>query len=171
LSGTPALSGVRVVVDPASMTAILSGAVPESSLRRRADRQLASLWWLSSVDNDLTTPTLPPGRLVRLGQPAGKSTHRTVLGRGFTTIPITVRWADQLPVSGSDWWVNVEGSTGGSWSYRLKPEDVGGRRPLSVVVDRSRIGPGGHVTVYLSLGSPGPGRAVSEPVRLRLTAT
>jgi hypothetical protein len=162
------LADVRVNVDVDRMTAELTGTVPESSLRRLADRQLAALWWLAAVENRLETPRLKPGQLARLGQPAGAASGRTVLGRSYTIVPIAVRWADRLPVTGSDWWVNLSAASGGEWSYRLDNQDVGGRRPLPLLIDRSRFGPDANLSVYLSLGAPGAANAVTEPVSLRV---
>lgn len=153
--------GIEVAFDPARATATLSGNVAEASDRRRADERLRSIWWLAAVENQLSTPTLAPGELARLGEPTGPSRRSRVLDVILETVPVEVRWADTLPVVGSSWWMNVYTTTGGHLSYKLDPGTVGGGRTIDVHLDRRALrglgaGPGDPISLGLSVQAPAP---------------
>lgn len=171
IAGDPRCRGIQVAVDVGRLTATLRGEVDESAWRRIADRQLAVLWWLAAVENQVATPRMDPAHLVRLGSPVGRATSRRELGRELLTIPLAARWVERLPVIGSEWYANVLGP-GGVWSYRIEPRDVGGRKPLPIVVDRTRFPAGTAVSVFLSLGraaaTPAAPEVVSEPRTIRV---
>ncbi len=264
LAADRGLAAVTVRFDPARATAILTGEVEESALRRRADTALKRLWWLAAVENRLTTPEVAPGHLARLGpkidarrlstrwvryysrfglrlmspvddvktiptdgknqiivanvrnvlhfrifdsfgemvvnneenqlaekapQIAALKTllkdfwtaaqlsasdkdrivtavaslfdHTPYWARSYRIVPIEVRWAATLPVSGSSWTLNIL-SPAGALSYDLAPPEIGQAQRLEVPLDRARLPGESSVTVVLSLGGPAERRRCSQ---------
>ncbi len=156
-----AKSNITLAFDPVRATATLTGEVEEPALRRRAERKLGEVWWLSAVENQLSTPSVGPGRLALLGAPNGPISRSRVLAVILDTVPLDVRWADVLPVSGSEWWVNLYGPAGVHAAYKVEPSEIGNDRTLPIAIDRRRLlgaqsGQGGVVSVALSLGAPAP---------------
>ena len=164
LRGNALLSGLSVVYDPDRATATLTGTLSGPGLRRTADRRLEPLWFLAAVENRIETPTLATGQLAELGTAVEGVRRITPLGRWIYVVPVSVRWADPLPVRGSQWWVNVyphgDGSGNGHYAYKLveiEPNDTG---RLDVLIDRGKMTAAGlpvdsPVAVALSLGAPG----------------
>lgn len=164
-----AATEIQVAFDPVRATAVLTGTVPESSDRRRADERLRGIWWLAAVDNQLSTPTLAPGQLAELGQATGPARRSRVLDVILETVPVEVRWADALAVTGSSWYMNVYTSTGGHVAYKLDPSEVGGDRTINVHLDRRALrglgaGPGDPISLALSLQAPAPSQNGSNIV-------
>jgi hypothetical protein len=176
LRGNQDLAAVRVVFDPDRVTATLTGQVAEPALRRAADRRLAALWFLAAVEDRIETPAVVPGQLARLGAVAGSARRFTPLGRWFYAVPVQVHWIDPLPVSGSEWWVNVFLPGGPHFAHRLVETPPGRSGRLTVMVDRSAMNAAGlaadaPVSVALSLGAeaaaPTDPRIVSNVATLR----
>jgi hypothetical protein len=176
LGGNPGLAGLDVRFDPARATATLTGTLPDPSLRRDADRRLAPLWFLAAVENRVTTPTVPAGLLATLGDVTGPVRRITPVGRWVYEIPLAVRWADPLPVRGSEWWVNIYPASGGHLAHKLVEIEPNDTRRLVVLIDRALMtGLGqpadGPASVALSLGGQaltiGDPRIVSNIVPLR----
>ncbi|WP_406696616.1 SUMF1/EgtB/PvdO family nonheme iron enzyme [Singulisphaera sp. Ch08] len=157
LAGDPRLAKLEAQFDPDRATVTLQGTLPESSWRALADRKIASLWFVAAVENRVQTPTFAKGQLARLGGLAGPVRRITPLGRWFYEVPLEVRWSDPLPVSGTEWWVNVYLPGGGHMSHRLATTEPDRSRRLTVMIDRSRMSAAGlaanaPVSVALSLG-------------------
>jgi hypothetical protein len=177
LSRDRRLAGVRVRFDPRRATALVTGEVVDTRLRRWVDRRLLTLWWVAAVDDRLTTPTMNPGQLAVLGRPLGVTRTIAPLGRLTHIVPLAVRWANPLAVSGSEWWVNVYLPGGGHLSHVLDTRPGPGQaRAIDVLLERSQLRaaslpPGSAVSVALSLGaaapSPADARVVSNVVSLR----
>lgn len=161
LGADPGLASIQVSFDPDRATATLRGALPDSSGRRLADSRLASAWFLAAVEDQIETPTFGPGQLALLGKVAGPVRRITPLGRWFYQVPVEVRWADPLPVSGSSWWVNVYLPGGGHTAHRLVEVQPDRSGRVIVLIDRARMAAAGlpvdtPVSVALSLGSEAP---------------
>jgi hypothetical protein len=175
----PRLAGVQAAFDPDRATATLTGTLPESTLRRLADRLLGPLWFVAAVENRIVTPALAPNQLARLGEVVGPVRRITPLGHWLYEVPITVRWSNPLPVDGSQWWVNVYLPGGSSFGHRLVEPKPGGSERLIVLIDQSAMAAAGlpanaPVSVALSLGdkaaNPADPHVVSNvaPIRWRL---
>ncbi|SIO64727.1 hypothetical protein SAMN05444166_7383 [Singulisphaera sp. GP187] len=176
LAGDPRLAKLQPQFDPDRATVTLLGTLTESSWRAEADRRLASLWFVAAVENRVETPTFAKGQLARLGGLAGPVRRITPLGRWFYEVPLEVRWSDPLPVTGSEWWVNVYLPGGGHLSHRLASTEPDRSRRLTVLIDRSRMAAAGlaadaPVSVALSLAgdaaNPADPRVVSNVVPVR----
>ncbi len=159
LAAGPGPAGVRVAYDPDRAAVTLSGPVADSSARRAADRLLEGLWFVASVDNRLETPAIAPGQLATLGDAAGPARRTASLGRTFLEVPIAARWFDPLPVSGSNWWVNVYLPGGGHVAHKLVEVEPGRSTRLMVTIDREQLAAAGLTdgspfSVALSLGGP-----------------
>jgi hypothetical protein len=159
LAEDPRLGGVAVAFDPDTSRVTLSGPVGEAADRRSADRLLEGLWFVSAVENKLTTPARRPNQLASLGPPSGPARRVGVLDRTFVEIPLPVRWLDPLPVIGSEWWVNVYLPGGGHVAHKLDPGEPGRSTKLLVRIDRGKLAALGladdsPVRVALSLGAP-----------------
>jgi hypothetical protein len=170
------LSRLQVAFDPARATATLTGTLPEPRLRQLADRALAPLWFVAAVENRVETPKSAIGLLARLGGVAGPVRRVTPLGRRHYEVPVEVRWSDPLPVTGSEWWVNIYLPGGGRMSHRLMTSEPDQSRRVTVSLDRARmaaagLAPDAPVSVALSLGgeavNPADPRIVSNVVPLR----
>lgn len=147
----PALKDVNIAFDPDSATATLNGTVPDTATRRKADDLLRGVWWLAAVVDHLTTPAVSPSSLARLGAQKGDAKTTAPLGRVMTAIPVGVTWSNPLPVTGSDWWVNIYGPDGRHEAHRLAWSRPGQSETFEAVVDRAKF-PRGPVSVALSLG-------------------
>jgi hypothetical protein len=161
LRGNALLADVSVTFDPDRATATLTGTLPEPSLRRAADRRLELIWFLAAVENQIVTPTPAPGQLATLGSPAGPVRRITPLGRWVYEIPVSVRWADPLPVSGSEWWVNIYPAGGAHFAHRLVEIASNDTRKVTVAIERARMTAAGlpvdaPVSIALSLGAEAP---------------
>ena len=158
LASDPRFARVDATYDPDQALARLTGPVSDATARRAADSVLEGLWFVASVDNQLTTPSLIPNQLAILGSQAGPSKRSGVLDRTFVEVPLTIRWLDPLPVIGSSYWVNIYLPGGGHSAYKLEPGEPGRSTKLVVRIDRSRLAALGlpddsPIKVALSLGS------------------
>jgi hypothetical protein len=160
------LTGVKVAYDPDRDTATLTGTLSDPALRRDADRRLGPLWFLAAVENRIATPEVAAGTLATLGDVAGTVRRITPLGRWIYEVPIAVRWGDPLPVSGSEWWVNVypSASAGGHFAHKLIEITPNPSGRLIVLIDRGKMAALGlpvdaPVVVALSLGAEAPSPA------------
>jgi hypothetical protein len=176
LESDPQFARVRCRFDPDRATVALTGAVAEGSLRRLADRRISRLWWVAAVQNEVTTPTDDPRLLVHLGGPVGPARVLTPLGKRIDAVPVAARWSNPLPVSGSDWWVNVYLPGGGHISHMLPEPRRGTARRIEVLLDRAQLGAAnlqsrGPLSVALSLGaaapSPTDSRIVSNVISIQ----
>lgn len=149
------LAEASVTFDASRAVATLTGPVPDSAARRRADEILRTLWYVAAVENRLAPPSVDPGRLARLVGIAGPAERRRILDRFEVVVPLNVLWDLELPVVGSDWWVNVQTPVGEWTSYRL-PEKLVGQPVVPVVVPAGPYGPVDGL-VGLSIGTPDPG--------------
>jgi hypothetical protein len=154
----PRLSGVKVKFDPDRATATLDGIASEPSDRRLADAKVGMLWWVAAVENRIETPRLAPGQLARLGDVCGPARRLEPLGRTHYEIPVAVKWADRLPVAGSEWWVNIYVPGGGHDAHRLIEGEPDGSGRVTLMIDRARMLAAGlatdtPVSVALSLGT------------------
>ena len=147
--------GVKVSYDPDRATAILSGNVGLSAHRKLADRRLHELWFLSAVENNIVGPEVANGFLARLESRIVARKRKTPLGKTIDELTIPVRWAAELPVEGSRWYVNVFSKDGRVFSHPIVDGRPDPRTPLAVSVDRGVIGiKDDGVRVGLSLGAP-----------------
>ncbi len=167
----PTLRNTLVTFDASLATATLEGSVPDAASRRRADSLVRSLWYVAALQNRLAPPRVPVGRLAALLDAAAPAERRRVLDRFEAIVPVRVLWAQELPVAGSEWWVNVQ-TVGGDWtSYRLS-EDLVGRSIIPLVLP---AGADGSVAALagLSLGRPEPGligaSTASDAIPVQLT--
>jgi len=170
LEATPALAGIKVSYDPDRAEVTLIGPVGDPTARRSADRLLEGLWFAASVVNRLEAPGTAPGQLATLGGAAGPARRTASLGRTFLEFPVAVRWSDPLPVSGSDWWVNVYLPGGGHLAHKLVEVEPGRSPRVVVTIDRERLAAAGltdeaPLAVALSLGAP-----ASSPADPRLVS-
>lgn len=170
LRSDPRLGDVEAAFEPARATAVLTGRVGDAAARHAADERIRPLWFVAAVENRLETPSVEPGRLARLAGVSGQVSRRRVIDRFEAIFPVRVLWAGELPVEGSEWWVNVE-SPGAGWSsYRLPMRHVG--EPLiPIIVPAANLrGPVAGVA-GLSLGGPAQGpldpRWMSDAIPLR----
>lgn len=158
LASDARLAGLEATFDPDRATATLTGVVADASARREADRRLGGLWFLAAVENRVESPTVAPGQLARIAGVAGPAQRIRNLGRWMHRVPVAVRWADQLPALGSDWYVNLYLPNGGHVAHPLVERQPGpGRRVTAVVEERVLGNP--EVTaasIALSLGRPAP---------------
>jgi len=159
LAADPRLASVTAGFDPDRATATLAGALAEPAGRRLADARVATLWWVEAVVDRIETPRFAAGELARLGAVAGPARRVTPLGRTHYEVPVAVRWAEVLPVEGSEWWVNLYPPGGGHESHRMIEGGPDGSGRVTVVVDRARmLGAGLAVdapaSVAMSLGGP-----------------
>ena len=164
--GGPAFAKITPTFDPARATVILEGDVPDPDVRRRADRLLRTLWFVAAVEDKVTSPTIAPGHLALLGEPTGPAKVLTPLARRVIELPLAVRWADALPVDGSELFVNIYGADGSHSSHALLESAPGASKTLRVLIDPPR----GPVSAAISLGTPAPtmadARVVSNVVSL-----
>ncbi|MHC5540156.1 SUMF1/EgtB/PvdO family nonheme iron enzyme, partial [Singulisphaera rosea] len=120
-------------------------------------RRLGPYWFLAAVEDRIVSPTVAPGHLAQLGGIVGPVRRSSSLGRKISRIPVEVRWANPLPVDGSEWWVNIYLPGGGHEAHRLlepRPDRSG---QVMVAVDLARSSPSGsspdkRISVALSLG-------------------
>jgi hypothetical protein len=162
LQDLPDLDGVQVAYDPDRATAVLSGYVPSTKARRRADDRLRSLWFLSAVEDQIATPAVDSSRLATLGTVTGPARRIGPLTRWLDLVPVSVEWAESLPVRGSRWYVNVFLPGGAVIGYPLPEGQPGkeGRATFVVPVADLRaagVPDGGPLTMALSLGAPATG--------------
>ena len=174
----PRLAKVAIGYDPDRAVVTLSGPVPDPSARRSADRLLEGLWCVSAVDNKLETLALIENQMAILGAPTAQARRMAILDRTFVEIPVTVRWLDPLPVTGTSWWVNLYLPGGGHQATKIDPALPGKASKLVVRIDREKLAAQGladtsPVRVALSIGSPAPTssefRVVSNAIELRPT--
>jgi hypothetical protein len=158
LKDATGLGDVKVSFEPSRAALTLTGNVAEASARREADRKLSALWFLSAVDNRLSTPSLPAHGLAVLGPVIGSPRRVTPLGKRLDEITLAVRWANPLPVKGSEWWVNLY-QPGGHAAHRLASQKPDASGQILVVIDRSRLPMNLPTTAALSLGAPAPSLA------------
>jgi hypothetical protein len=157
LHADPSLSAVQATFDPDRATATLRGELPASTLRRLAETRLEPLWFLAAVENQIETPVYETNQVASLGNVVGAAKRIAPLGRWLYEVPIQVRWINPLPVSGSEWWVNVYLPGGSSFSHRLLEEKPGTSQRLIVLIDRAKMTAAGlpanaPVSVAVSLG-------------------
>lgn len=88
------------------------------------------------------SPTVAAGQLATLCDIAGPWRRITPLGRWSDLVPLGVRWADALLVSGSSWYVNVSLTDGGHAAHRMieSRPDHSRRTTVQVATDRGRRG-------------------------------
>lgn len=147
-----AFAPIVVTYDPSRATVVLEGEVTDPSLRARADRRLRSLWFVAAVEDQVRSPSIAPGNLALLGMADAPARQLTPLARRVIEVPLAVRWADTLPVEGSEFFVNVYGPGGAHSSHALLESAPGASKTLRVLIDPPR----GPVTAALSLGAPAP---------------
>ena len=147
------LGGIAARFDPERSTATLNGRSEAGTDRRRALESLRALWFLAAVEDRIEVPTIPRGQLVALGEVLGPPRVRRVLGRTTVEASIEARWVRPLPVSGSDWWVNIYDERGGNAAYRLDGSMVGAAS-IRASIPSTLIGPGRSTRLGLSLGTP-----------------
>lgn len=157
---------IDVAFDPDRATATLTGTASDPASRRAAGRRLAAFWFLAAVEDRIASPTVAPGHLAQLGGIVGPVRRSTSLGRKISRIPVEVRWANPLPVDGSEWWVNVYLPGGGHEAHRLLESQPDRSGRVTVAVDLARIAPSGlspdtRISVALSLGAEAP--SLSDP--------
>ena len=178
LAGDPGLSKVGVAFDPDRALVTLTGTVPEASTRRSADTLLEGLWFVAAVDNRLETSGLLENQVAILGQPTAPARRLAILDRTFVEVPLSVRWLDPLPVTGTAWWVNIYLPGGGHQSQKLDSTGPGRSKKVVVRVDREKLAGLGlpdtsTFQVALSLGGPASSptdpRVVTNPVEVRPT--
>lgn len=155
------LAGVSARFDPQRSTIVLTGEVAEPAQRRLADQRLKSLWWVAAVENRLTTPTLGKGLLARLGKRTADARSIAPLGNIIEIAPHAVQWANPLPVSGSEWWVNLYVPRGGHVAYVMDEPRPARSVTLDLMLDFAKLRaanltPGDVVSVALSLGAAAP---------------
>ena len=158
LAANPRLREVSIDFDPARLTLVLTGRVELPKDRRAADNALGPLWIVAAVDDRIETPSFPKGRLARIGRVVGPPRRITPLGRGFDELPVSVTWADALPVEGSEWWVNVFLPGGTHYAHRLPEDEPNRAGRITVLIDLGKLKAAGlpedsPVTVALSLGN------------------
>ena len=155
LDADPSLGRVAVAYDPDRATVRLTGPVAGPASRRSADRLLEPLWYVAAVENRLEAPANAPDQIAILGGPSGPPRRVVVNARATWQVPLTVRWLDPLPVSGSGIWVNVEFPGGGRVAHKLTEVEPGRLKTLTVVIDPAASGWSGSppASVVLSLGA------------------
>jgi hypothetical protein len=151
LADDPALKDVKISFDAETSVATLNGTVPDAAARRQVDERLRGVWWLAAVENRLNTPIVSPSALATIGGQKGEAKTTAPLGHVMTAIPFGVTWSNPLPVTGSDWWVNIYGSDGRHEAHRLARARPGKSESFEAVVDRATF-PTGTVSIALSLG-------------------
>ncbi|HWE35002.1 MAG TPA: SUMF1/EgtB/PvdO family nonheme iron enzyme, partial [Isosphaeraceae bacterium] len=171
LGNDAAFSNIKVAFDPDRALATLTGEVNDPAARRLADRRLGGLWFLAAVENKLVAPTLGAGHLARLGGLGGAVRRIRPIGRTVDEVPVSIRWAPSLPLSGSEYWVNLALPGGGRVSHVLPERSPGPGATITALLDRANVPEGADVTVYLSLGAPAAGptapNVVSNAVTLK----
>lgn len=159
LGEEPALAEVRATFDPDRAVAVISGTAADERARRIADERLRGVWFLAAVDNKLIVPTPPPGQLATLGEVVGPAPRVAPLTRWTDLVTVSVNWAAELPVSGSEYFVNAflpDGQVVATILPELRP-GPDGRSTFPLPLHRLRaagVAEGGPVTVALSLGAP-----------------
>lgn len=159
LASRPELAEVHVDYDPDRATATLRGQVGGTRTRREADEALRRLWFLAAVENELTVPAAEASRLATLGGVTGPAERTSPLTRWTDLVQVSAQWGDDLPVSGSEWFVNVFLPDGRVVSHRL-PEvrpRADGRSTFVVPLVEARsagLPDGGPAPIALSLGAP-----------------
>ena len=96
-----------------------------------------------------------------LGAPTAAARRFAILDHSFVEVPVSIRWLDPLPVSGTAWWINVYFPGGAHQAQKLDPTDPGRSTKVLVRIDREKLaGLGLPDTstgkVALSIGSPAP---------------
>jgi hypothetical protein len=169
------LKDVIAAFDPDRATVTLTGTLIGSEARREAENLLAPLWFVSAVENRIETPKFGPGKLAQLGEVVGPARRITPLGRWIYEVPLAVHWTDPLPVSGSEWYVNIYLPGGCHYAHRLV-EHPGEAKAVTVAVEKVRMVAANlpvdaPVSVALSLGGEAPSptdpRVVSNLATLR----
>ncbi|MFO0960718.1 MAG: SUMF1/EgtB/PvdO family nonheme iron enzyme [Isosphaeraceae bacterium] len=159
LADIPELADVQVAFDPERGSATLRGQVGSARSRRLADERLHSVWFVSAVEDELTNPTPNASRLATLGDVTGPAVRTSPLTRWTDLVHVGVQWADDLPVTGSEWYVNVFLPDGRVASHKLpeiKPR-IDGRSTFVVPLGEARsagLPDGGPAPIALSLGAP-----------------
>jgi len=110
------------------------------------------------------SPTVAAGQRATRCDIAGPWRRITPLGRWSDLVPLGVRWADPLLVSGSNWYVNVSLTDGGHAAHRMIESQPDHSRRTTVQVERDRpraavLAVDAPVSVALSLGSVAPNPA------------
>jgi Sulfatase-modifying factor enzyme 1 len=178
LAGDSRLNGAIVAYDPDGALVTLSGPVPDPSTRRSADSLLKELWFVAAVDNRLETAPLIANQMAILGPAIAPARRVAFLDRTFVEVPVSIRWLDPLPVSGTAWWVNVYLPGGGHQSTKLEQAEAGKSSKVVVRIDREKLAAQGlpdttPIQVALSIGTPAPAladaRVVTNAVEVRPT--
>ncbi len=159
LASDSRLGRAVVAYDPDRAVVTLTGPVPDPATRRSADALLEGLWFVASVENRLETSALIENQMAILGPAPAPARRLAILDRTFVEVPVSVRWLDPLPVSGTAWWINVYFPGGVHQAQKLDPAEVGKSSKVIVRVDREKLASAGLVNttpsqVALSIGSP-----------------
>ncbi len=160
VASEPGLEAVNVAFNPDTGLATLSGEVADPNLRRSASRKLAGHWFVHGVRDELTMPSMLGASLAQLGPAVGAAQRIYRLGHTLDVYKLKVKWAGQLPVEGSKWYVNVYLPGGEHYAHPLAERRPGGPT-IDVVFDHSELTAGGlegdiDIDVGLSLGVPAP---------------
>ncbi len=154
----PGLSDPDASFKPDQGLAIVRGTTTDAASRRLADKAIGKLWFVAAIDNQIDSPSPPPGGLAVLGKVVGPVRKTRPLGRQVDLLPIEVRWVDPLPVSGSDWFLNVFLEGGQQFSHRLFDGEPGHSQRVTLALDLAKLLPLPHadtsMEVALSLGKP-----------------
>lgn len=158
VASEPGLENVAVAFNPDTGIATLSGEVADPTLRRAASRMLVGHWFVHGLRDELTMPELLGSSLAQLGPAVGTSQRIYRLGRTLDIYKVKVKWAGQLPLEGSKWYVNIYLPGGEHYAYPLAERRPGGPT-LDVIYDHSELDAGGlegdiQINVGLSLGAP-----------------
>jgi hypothetical protein len=98
------------------------------------------------------------------------------LGRRIDAVPVAAHWSNPLPVSGSEWWVNVYLPGGGHTSHLLPEPRRGTARRIEILLDRAQLGAANlrsraPLSVAVSFGaaapSPADPRVVSNVISIQ----
>ena len=182
LAGSDAFKDVAVVFDPESATATLSGTVENAFDHEQAGNLLRPLWFLAAIRDRLSVrkPPLTFDRVASLGEQGDSKgvTLSYVIDDRVYRVPVSVSWAEKLPVEGSTLWLGVYRPEGSLISAsRVNPVEIGRSSVLKVEIDGAKMRASGlavdaPVGIALSLGKSAaistndPGM-VSEVVPLR----
>jgi hypothetical protein len=155
------LTSVSAEYDPETATATLTGSIADAADRARVDELLRPLWFLASLSNNIAVQggVLAADQVAALGAPPPRSRVRVrnvPSGRVYL-IPVTVKWGYQLPVAGSEYWINVfrRGDGARISAAQLTARKVGLASEIEVPIESAKMA--------------GSGLAITEPVRIALS--
>ena len=156
LATVPGLRSPQASFDPDRGLATITGECDDTAIRRAADQVVGRLWFVAAIDNQIVAPTPPPRGLAMIGKVAGPPRKTRPLGRQIDLIPMEVRWANPLPVAGSDWFANMYLSGGRHFSHRLFDGEPGPSRRVTLSLDLANLANSEPIQVALSLGKSAP---------------